>query len=485
MRRKLVLGVGLAALVGGTALGQFASERGPSAAPTVPGGLTPAAPVAPGGLQPLTPPAPAAAPVAPAGGLYTPLYSAPSAPAAYVPPSDAPRTGLYEAPAPAAPVPSAVPSLSALSAPPVNVEVPTSLPKDHPWLLRPEHGAYFIIVKSYVRPAKGSTAALAEGDRWVGAGELAEALARDIRETHKVQTFLYEYISEERKVEWRNHVLAMEKAKAEYRAQVNAIEQKARLQGFECELPDNKLRMRTLDYQDQVGVLVGGFKSDKEAKNALAALKKWEAPKNTGLLDKAQVFVRPTIDSNRFSTALYVNPFETAFVVPNPSIAHAAQPAAPHGVDPFVVKLNEGRPYSLLKATKGWTLGVKSFTAPVQITNSNETEMTLAHQRVTNNAREVLTASAKQAESLAKTLRELKGPHGEPLNLEAFVLHTRTTSLVTVGQFDAADDPALQATQRLLSNIQASASQTSTGPHGAMPASTMFPIMMPIPIPKQ
>ena len=48
----------------------------------------------------------------------------------------------------------------------------------------------------------------------------------------------------------------------------------------------------------------------------------------------------------------------------------------------------------------------------------------------------------------------VNGQTGAPLNLEAFVLHTRSASLVTVGQFDGPDDPALHATKRILASVK-------------------------------
>jgi hypothetical protein len=384
------------------------------------------------------------------------------------------------------PAPGAVPNLAAL---PVNIEIPTALPRDHPWLLKPEYGPYFIMVKSYVRPGKDSKGAREEGDKWVSAVALAEALARDIRETHHVQAFLYEYISEERKAEMRAYLSAKQKAQTEYLAQLRAIEQKAQLQGSDFVTPDNKLRMRMLDYRDQIGVLVGGFQSDTDARKALTTLKTWPAPKNEGLLDKGVVSIRPTADSQRTSGAAFFNPYETAFVVPNPASTKAAQPSARQGLDPFIVKLNEGHPYNLLKATKAWTLGVKSFTAPVELTN-NDQEMSMARKlwganQSSSKGGDALAAGAEQAESLAKVLRTLKGPHGEALNLEAFVLHTRTASIVTVGQFDAPDDPALLATKRLLSGIRANVSEDQTGLKPVRNTPTLFDTMLPIPIPKQ
>ena len=496
MRRKLVLGVGLAALVGGTAVGQFASERtqplyGPvvtptgapkttPAAPSLPGGLTPVGPAstAPvvGGFQPLTPPV---SPAAPGGSLYTPTYSSPPAGGAYVPPADAPRAPTYGTPAP-----GAAPSLSAL---PINIELPTALSKDHPWALKPEHGAYFIMVKSYVRPAKDSKTAEAEGDKWVSAREMGEALAHDIRETYRVGAYLYEYISEERKAELRAELIAREKARTEYVAQIRALEEKARLQGLDVLKPDNKLRMRKHDHRDQIGVLVGGFRSEEDAKKALLTLKKWPAPKNTALLDKGILHIRKVNDADtrqEFSGADYMNPYETAFVVPNPASAKATQPVVHQGLDPFVVKLNDGRPYSLLKATKGWTLAVKSFTAPVEMTDKGP-DISLARKFGFNSkGADVLAAGAEQAEAMAKALRAMKGPKGEALNLDAFVLHTRHASLVTVGQFDAPDDPALLSVKRMLAGMQAKVSEDQTGLRPVMNAQSLFDTLLPIPIPR-
>ena len=86
------------------------------------------------------------------------------------------------------------------------------------------------------------------------------------------------------------------------------------------------------------------------------------------LLDKAVLAGNNT----QKGEAAAINPYASAFVVPNPAITRATQPAsAKQGFDPFLVKLNEGHPYNLLKATKGWTLGVKSFAAPVEVVNKD------------------------------------------------------------------------------------------------------------------
>ncbi|QJW96004.1 hypothetical protein [Frigoriglobus tundricola] len=482
MRRKLVLGAGLVAFVGGSAAAQFAVDRPQTAAP-LPGGVQPAAaPPAPvlGGYQPLTPPS---APTSPSA----PMYSSPTAPrgGAYVPPVDGLRpatygsqTSLYGSPAPA---PGVVPAAASL---PVHIEIPTVLGKDHPWLIKPEHGPYFIMVKSYVRPAKDSRAAkeaLERGEKGLSARELAEGLAAEIRDTYKVQAFLYEYISEERKAEERALIIARQKARTEYVGQLDAIKQKAQIQGMDFLDPDNKLRVRKHDQFDQIGVLVGGFQTDTDASKALVQLKKWPTPKNEVLLDKGLVLnttgTKPSAESGS------INPYPGAFVVPNPVIARATQPTGQAAaVDPFLKKLNDAHPYNLFKATKGWTLAVKSFTAPVEIVNKSDSGQ--MRKMAAGKGAEALLAGELQAEEMAKAIRAMKGPGGQSLNLEAFVLHTRTASLVTIGQFDSPDDPALLATKRLLSGLSAHVSEDQAGARKSVNAPTLFDNMIPMPVPK-
>jgi hypothetical protein len=478
MRRKLVLGMGLAAIIGSSASAQFASDRlppPPTGAPKapaspLPGGLKPVV----GGFQPLTPPTRSASPPSSTGSLY----SSPSATSGYVPPVDGLRPASYSAPGT---LPGGAPPVANFPTQPLNFEIPTALPKDHPWLIKPEHGPYFIMVKSYVRPAEGSKAA--KEDKGLSARQLAEMLAKDIREVHRVQAFLFEYISDERKAEMRAYLLAKQKAETEYWAQVRALEQKSKLQGMEFIRPDNKFRVLKHEYRDQIGVLVGGFQTEDDAKEALLMLKKWDCPKNDILLDKAVL----AGNGREEGKAALINPYASAFVVPNPVIARATQPhSGIHAFDPFLITLNEGHPYNLLKAKKNWTLAVKSFAAPVEIVSNDSTPSVMKkHKLFGKSGADVLLAGELQAEAMAKALRAMKGPNGQPLNLEAFVLHTRNASLVTIGQFDSPDDPALLAMRRLLAGMRGNVSEDQAGLRPATNAPTLFDTLLPMPIPKQ
>ncbi|MBX9627587.1 MAG: hypothetical protein K2X82_27550, partial [Gemmataceae bacterium] len=314
---------------------------------------------------------------------------------------------------------------------------------NHPDLIRPEHGAYTIHVKSYSGPTRRDPNGTDMPVR-----QLAEGLVADIRKTHPgVAVYLFEYISEEKKAH-AAQVAAARQRSAAFLASVDEYRRAAQGKGLDFLEPDNKVYYKTVNAQDQVAVLVGGFRTEEEASAALGTVKKWPLPADHRLTDKAAI-VRPAGDGKTTIEKGQLNPFPQAMVVPNPAAPRPASAAPATGLDPFVVKLNEGRPYSLLKATKSWTLGVKSFSAPVRFSSKDEVAGAMK-QPVKGFGGDALAAGAEQAESLAKAIREMRDPSGKTPPLEAFVLHTRTASLVTVGQFDGPSDPALLETQRLL-----------------------------------
>jgi hypothetical protein len=107
-----------------------------------------------------------------------------------------------------------------------------------------------------------------------------------------------------------------------------------------------------------------------------------------------------------------------------------------------------------------------------------EEKPSVLHELGLGKGADVLAAGAEQAEQLAKVLREMKDDKGRPLGLEAFVLHTRTSSVVTVGQFDGPDDPALLEKRQLLLGLRLNvARDVSTG-------TPEFQHVLPIPIPR-
>lgn len=376
---------------------------------------------------------------------------------------------------PAGGVPQQMPARAEL-----DVMVPSAL-ANHPLALKPEHGPFVICVRSYSKPA------------WVENGPsalaLAEGLANEIRTTQRTPAYVFEHVSEEKKAEFARREAA-KREQEPFLRQISELRARAQAQGNEFLEPENgkyTYRFKTVRYNDQFAVIIAGFRTDEDARKALEIVRKWEAPKNVHLLDMGTIH-KTTNDktkgeTNQMAQQGYMNPYQQAFVCPNPTVARTAT-AETSGIDSFTKKLNEDRPYNLLKAKKPWTLAVKQFSAPGSITGAVADKKNLAS--TSSSGAEVLSAGAEMAEQLARSLRGMRDRTGQARGEEAFVLHTRTGSLVTVGQFDGPDDPMLLETLRRLNAMNFTVSEQQNGvgrPLG--PQDKLFSDnILPIPIPR-
>jgi hypothetical protein len=142
-------------------------------------------------------------------------------------------------------------------------------------------------------------------------------------------------------------------------------------------------------------------------------------------------------------TAAKVNPFMNSFVIRNPAAPHLS---AQQKFDPAWKTLNSGEPYSLLKNKQNYTLVVKVFTAPANYQSSinqpAQSNSIMAKLGFGNKPKDFLEATALQAQEWARYLRHL--------NFEAYVLHMRNGSLVTVGGFGSQEDAELLQMQQKL-----------------------------------
>lgn len=341
-------------------------------------------------------------------------------------------------------------------------------------MLKPEHGEFVICVKSYIRPA------------WVEdklkAVRLAELLANDIRANYRAPTYLFEYISDEKRAE-AARLEAARLASKPYQDKLNELKAKAEREGNFFLAPDNKLHVTKVPYSDQIAVVIGGFRTEAEAKKALELIRvKWEPPANKELLD-----LRAIEETDRKGTVIavkqaYVSPYRQAFVVANPSIPKS-KTAVQSGLDSFTIELNEGRPYNLLKTSKPWTLAVKTFSAPISLQGAKDESSIMGRS---GSSTEILKRGAAQAEQLAEALRKMTDKDKKPLGLEAFVLHSRAGSLVTVGQYNSPDDENLLKTRKLLTsmNFTMSASANVPGHPLAPNDSFLSNNILPMPVPR-
>lgn len=135
-------------------------------------------------------------------------------------------------------------------------------------------------------------------------------------------------------------------------------------------------------------------------------------------------------------------PLSGAFLTINPLLS--PEEVAQRKQDPLIAKLNSGIEYSLLQNKGKYSLVVASFygnsvtkTATSRFNNASQQNL-----KVSNS----LDRAAENAWTLAKALRNAKNygfPAGSPRNIDAFVLHEKYRSIVTVGAFDSADDPRI------------------------------------------
>src|SRR5262249_60711450 len=125
----------------------------------------------------------------------------------------------------------------------------------------------------------------------------------------------------------------------------------------------------------------------------------------------------------------YMSPYANAFTTRNRTVLHAQQ--VNNENDPALKPLNANEEYSLLKNKHPWTLVVKGYRG-ITINQSGSASPSFAEKLWGGNkANDVLGATAATAHNLAEVLRSPK------IGFEAYVLHTRNASFVTVGGFDS------------------------------------------------
>ena len=184
----------------------------------------------------------------------------------------------------------------------------------------------------------------------------------------------------------------------------------------------------TIHVQKQCGVLIGGYKDFDGASSDIPKVKKTPEPPP----DKR--FLNVDFVDQDTKQLYQLHTYAQCIATRNPTVrAPKPDAAAP---DPAWKQLNDGRPYSLLKCGKPWTLAVLQFQGVAVVQPRSATSEFLDKLGLGGRSDDMLEASAKQAEEVAK----LFGKMGIP----AYVLHTRSSSIVTVGAYDRSDDDQLR-----------------------------------------
>jgi hypothetical protein len=293
------------------------------------------------------------------------------------------------------------------------------------YLLGSDDGPWMICISSYRGDEDHQDPALRPK-------EMARRLVLELRRDYNLEAFMFNRSEELR----RQQQQALEKWHEKY----DAANQKA---------PARKIRI-----PNEWAVMVGHYKDLDDAGKAVAKLKKQPPPKSV----KGSVAVMSTKLSGRKVDvqAAEMNVFAGAFACRNPLAPKPPRPDDEDAFDPFLTKLNAGEPYNLLKAPRPYTLMVKVYqgatvvvpdSKPSVFSSMRARNETAAERqfRLFNQAKgKNLDSAGDAANNLAKILRH------KDLDYQSYVLHTRDSSIVTVGSFDSPNDRELLRLQREL-----------------------------------
>ncbi len=302
----------------------------------------------------------------------------------------------------------------------------------HPYELTPERGKYMLLVKSY------------EGE---SAAKLTHRMITELREIYELPAYYYHRPGQQKKIHQRISKLLAN--------QERGLKQLG-IPVWEGSKPQRFFKVQRSD--DQFAVLVGGFPDMETAQQELKNLRKLKPPSKE-LLDRAVQDV-PIAETKRQVQGAYLNPFASAFIVPNPTLPKQ-DIAAEKKPDPSWKKLNANEPFSVLECDKPWTLVVRVYQGAAMIaTDSEATKLGLKQAGLSEEQARHVTVCGLQAHRVAEWLRDLHkyqaktGNSIVPFPIDAYVLHTPHMSVVTVGQFDAVDDPRIDKYRKVIAGLQ-------------------------------
>lgn len=187
-----------------------------------------------------------------------------------------------------------------------------------------------------------------------------------------------------------------------------------------------EVRKRNLRRVKSLCVLAGNYPSqdDEVCQQTLAWIKKFN-PESL----KEGVAFKPT--------AKRPSPLSGAFLCVNPLLSSEELALQAQQKDPLLRQLNSGVQHSLTENRGEYTLVIATFGGE-QVTQLDPNAV-LPDILADND----LNAAGLQAAELAVALRQDLDPNKEFCNVDAYVWHDHSRSIVTVGSFTSPNDPAL------------------------------------------
>lgn len=316
------------------------------------------------------------------------------------------------------------PGLPALPPGVAPVAAPTAAPASL-FPVTPQAGPWMICAATYSGP---------------DSPELARQVVLELRNRHHLSAYIFNHADQERQRQQRDY----ERLRQLY--------------------PNAPIRRRTVRILEQCAVLVGGYASFEEASAVLPKIKQLPLP--TLKLDGDKIAYDmvnryspdPATQRTKVERAP-LNPFAGSMVVRNPTVP--APPRPVQTADPFWKELNADEPYSLLKCPKRYTLVVKEYPGMTVVQPASGSSSFLKMLGFgSTKPEQAFSAAARQAAEVAKLM--------EKLGFKPYILHTRYSSIVSVGAFDNINDAEMQRVQRQLAALKFSSQGRRNDPVGLM-----------------
>jgi hypothetical protein len=186
-------------------------------------------------------------------------------------------------------------------------------------------------------------------------------------------------------------------------------------------------------------VLAGNYATakDKVAQDTLHFIKKFQPQflrevAAQGEAGPGEMIKRAQSGGVFHTTPKRPGPLGGAFMTTNPLLTD--EDLAVRKRDPLILRLNSGSEYSLLQNKGKYTVVVATYQGRYEIANGvNEKKMQVSS---------ALTDAAERAWELCTALRRARS-YGYDHDFQSWVFHDHFSSIVTVGSFDAKDDPRI------------------------------------------
>ena len=260
----------------------------------------------------------------------------------------------------------------------------------------------------------------------------ARKMVQELRTVHRVPAYVFYYGAEERRKEYE-------------RVKKVADQQREFFEKSGMSL-DEPFRMKFQHIDVQHAVLMGGYPDADAAKRVVDQVKAWGPPSKENVELERQFF---STGANLTGMRL-VNPYKKAFVCRNPTIKHETPKEDKAAELKHLRQLNVNEPLSLLNCPKPFTLAVKEFQTPFMMKVDGKNSTGLWDKVAGPKAKIRDDGAAQSAHNLAETL--LKARQVDTV----FVLHSKYSSVVTVGAYDSPNDPRLVSMQNELATKFAS-----------------------------